>query len=184
MAICNSNMITEDMYEVEIPICIEKNWNVYQYKSFTRGYHAYMNIWSPLVGEILQCRHEQSNEVDENAIAIIRTDSLRKESIVGHVPQNISKLCILFLKVPNTYYGGPWLPQFELLAFAIVFLKFFHLLFLFNSNFFSFIFLSYVFNLSFLLFVFYFVVIFIFLIFFYFVFNFCYFNNKFFLLLK
>ena len=102
MAICNSNMITEDIYEVEIPICIEKNWILCQYKSFTRGYHAYMNIWSPLVGEILQCRHEPSNEVDENAIAIIRTDSLQKESVFGHVPQNISKLCILFLKVPNT----------------------------------------------------------------------------------
>ena len=23
--------------------------------------------------------------------------------MVGHVPQNISKLCILFLKMPNTY---------------------------------------------------------------------------------
>ena len=102
MAICNSNMITEDIYEVEIPICIEKNWILCQYKSFTRGYHAYMNIWSPLVGKILKCRHEPSNEVDENAIAIIRTDSLQKESVFGHVPQNISKLCILFLKVPNT----------------------------------------------------------------------------------
>ena len=29
--------------------------------------------------EILQCRHEPSNEVDENEIAIIRTDSSRKE---------------------------------------------------------------------------------------------------------
>ena len=67
-------MITEDIYEVELPTCIEKNWNVYQYKSFARGYHAYMNIWSPLVGEILQCRHKASNEVDENAIAIIRPD--------------------------------------------------------------------------------------------------------------
>ena len=39
--------------------------------------------------EMFQCRHEPSNEVDENAIAIIRTGSLRKESIVGHMPQNI-----------------------------------------------------------------------------------------------
>ena len=54
------------------------------------------------MGEMLKCMHEPSNEVDENAIAIIRTDSLRKESIVGHMPQNISKICMLFLKVPNT----------------------------------------------------------------------------------
>ena len=73
---CNSNMITEDIYEVEIPMCIDKNWNMYQYKSCARGYHAHMNIWSPLVEDIVQCRHEPSIEVDENAIAITRTDSL------------------------------------------------------------------------------------------------------------
>ena len=100
IGIGNSNMITEEMYEVDIPICIEKNWNEYQYKSFARVYHVYMNNWSPLVRETLKCRHEPA--VDENVIAIIRTDSLRNESIVGHVPQNISKICLLFLKVPNT----------------------------------------------------------------------------------
>ena len=63
---------------------------------------VYMSIWTPMVGEMLKCMHEPSNEVDKNAIAIIRTDSLRKESIVGHMPQNISKICMLFLKVPNT----------------------------------------------------------------------------------
>ena len=40
-----------------------------------------MNIWSLLLGEMLQYRHDPSNEVEENATAIIRTDSLRKESI-------------------------------------------------------------------------------------------------------
>ena len=51
-----------------------------------------------LVGEMLQCRHEPSNEVDENAIAIIRTDSLRKESTVGHVPQNIIQKYTYYLE--------------------------------------------------------------------------------------
>ena len=55
-----------------------------------------------MAGETLKCKPEPSNEVDENAIVIIRTDSLRNESIVGHVPQNISKICLLFLRVPNT----------------------------------------------------------------------------------
>ena len=97
-----SNLITEEMFEVDIPICIEVSWHEHQYQSFARGYHVYMDIWTPLVGEMLKCMHEPSNEVDENAIAIVRTDSLRKESIVGHMPQNISKICMLFLKVPNT----------------------------------------------------------------------------------
>ena len=94
--------ITQLIFEVNIPICIEVNWHEHQYESFARGYHVYMNIWRPLVGEMLKCMHEPSNEVDENAIAIIRTDSLRKKIIVGHMPQNISKICMLFLKVPNT----------------------------------------------------------------------------------
>ena len=40
--------------------------------------------------------------MDKNAVAIIRSDSWEKEIIVGHVPQNISKTCSMFLKVPNT----------------------------------------------------------------------------------
>ena len=47
-------MITEEMYEVEIPIIIEKNLATYKYDSFARGYHVYMDIWNPLIGEILK----------------------------------------------------------------------------------------------------------------------------------
>ena len=50
----------------------------------------------------MKCKQEPSNEVDKNAVAIIRSDSWRKETIVGHVPQNISKTDSMFLKVSNT----------------------------------------------------------------------------------
>ena len=53
-------------------------------------------------GRNVEMRQEPSNVVDKNAIAIIRSDSWEKETIVGHVPQNISKTCLMFLKVPNT----------------------------------------------------------------------------------
>ena len=95
-------MITEDMYEIDIPIYIEKDWITYEYNSFARGYHAYINIWNPLVGETLKCRQEPSNKVDKNAAAIIRSDPRKKENIVGHVSQNISKTFSMFLKFPNT----------------------------------------------------------------------------------
>ena len=98
----NSNMITEEMYEIDIPIYIEKDWITYEYNSFVRGYHAYMNILDLLVGETLKCRQEPSNEVDKNAIAFIRSELWEKESIIGHIPQNISRTCSMFLKVPNT----------------------------------------------------------------------------------
>ena len=98
----NSNIVTEEMYEIEVPIYIEKDWITYGFNSFARGYHAYMNIWNPLVGEMLKYRQEPLNKMDKNAVAIIRSDSWEKETIVGHVPQNISKTCSMFLNVPNT----------------------------------------------------------------------------------
>ena len=48
-------MITEEMYEVEIPIIIEKN----------------MDTWNPLIGEILKCKRELTNEVDKHAVTIM-----------------------------------------------------------------------------------------------------------------
>ena len=54
------------------------------------------------MGETLKCRQEPSNEMDKNAVAIMRSDSWEKETIVGHAPQNISKTCSMFLKAPNT----------------------------------------------------------------------------------
>ena len=98
----NSNMITEEMYEINISIYIEKDWITCEYNSFARGYHVCMNIWNPLVRETLKCRQEMSNEVGKNVVAIIRSDSWQKETIVGHVPQNIFKTCSMFLEVPNT----------------------------------------------------------------------------------
>ena len=64
-------MITGEIYEIDIPIYIKKDWIMYEYNSFARGYHAYMNIWNPLVGETMKCMQEPSNEVDKNDVAII-----------------------------------------------------------------------------------------------------------------
>ena len=40
----SANMITEEIYEIEIPIIIARNLATYEYDSFARGYHAYMDI--------------------------------------------------------------------------------------------------------------------------------------------
>ena len=34
-------MVTEEMYEIYIPIYIEKDWITCEYNSFAKGYHAY-----------------------------------------------------------------------------------------------------------------------------------------------
>ena len=70
------------MYEIEITRIIEKNFATYEYDSFARGYDTY---WNPLIGEILKCEGETTNEVDKHAVAIMRPDSLGKESVVGHI---------------------------------------------------------------------------------------------------
>ena len=37
---------------------------------FDRGYHAYQDIWNPLVGESLLLKREPDNSVDSSAVAV------------------------------------------------------------------------------------------------------------------
>ena len=59
--------------------------------------------WSPLLGECLFGKKDPSNGVDKNAVAVIHLNNCGKEEVVGHVPQNISKLVSLFLSLPHCY---------------------------------------------------------------------------------
>ena len=70
----SSNVISEEMYEIEIPIIIEKNLATYEYDSFARGYimRICMDIWNPLIGEILKRNREPTKEVDKNVVAVMR----------------------------------------------------------------------------------------------------------------
>ena len=56
------------MDEVEIPIIIENDLATYEYDSFARDYHKYMDIWNPEIGEILHCKREPTNEVDKHPV--------------------------------------------------------------------------------------------------------------------
>ena len=57
-----------------------------------RGHHVYKDVWTPIIGEVLQCEKEEGNSHDLYAVAVKKLDS-----IVGHVPRTISTLCHLFL---------------------------------------------------------------------------------------
>ena len=57
-----------------------------------RGHHIYKEIWTPSIGEVLQCEKEEGNSHDLYAVAVKKLDL-----IVGHVPRTISTLCHLFL---------------------------------------------------------------------------------------
>ena len=82
----------------EIPILIDMNLVRWSISSYLRGYHAYMNIWNPLVGDdALFCRKENANVHDAHAVAIIVGNN-----IVGHVPENICGFFWRFLSLPQT----------------------------------------------------------------------------------
>ena len=61
-------------------------------ESFIRGYHAYMDTWTPVEAEVLRLIPEPTNSVDRNAVAVM------KRQIVGHVPFNLSPIVSLFLR--------------------------------------------------------------------------------------
>ena len=58
-----------------------------------RGYHVYKEIWESSIGEMLDCSVEDTNRYDCNAVAVVKS-----QTIVGHVPKNISLICKLFLR--------------------------------------------------------------------------------------
>ena len=66
---------------------------VFEFDSYIRGYHAYMDRWEYEVGEVLPLRREPDNEVDVNSVAI-----MKDEEIVRHVPFNLTRLISQFLQ--------------------------------------------------------------------------------------
>ena len=59
-----------------------------EFNSAIRGHHIYKEIWSPDVGEELQCKMEHGNIHDMYAVAVTR-----ENIVVGHLPRNISTPC-------------------------------------------------------------------------------------------
>ena len=89
------------MYDMAIPISVLKKGSTFECESFVRGYHVYMEIWDPFIGECLKCRKERTNEVGKTGVAAVPTNSQCKEIVVGRVPKNISKIVFMFLSLPN-----------------------------------------------------------------------------------
>ena len=72
---------------------METNLQVFEIDSYVRGYHAYMDVWSPVIGETLLVKREPSNVKDRHAVAIFKEDA-----VVGHVPYNIAPRFSQFLR--------------------------------------------------------------------------------------
>ncbi len=66
---------------------------VLEITSYVRGYHAYMEDWTPTIGESLQVKPEPTNAKDNKAVAVPK-DNL----VVGHVPYNLASRLFQFLR--------------------------------------------------------------------------------------
>ena len=82
----------------DIAIRMDNDLKVWTFSSFLRGYHAYMDIWVPLIGDdSLTCQKEHGNMHDHHAVAIKQDGRT-----VGHIPKNMTGFIWRFLCLPNT----------------------------------------------------------------------------------
>ena len=64
--------------------------SVAEIQPYIRGYHAYIDVWNPSLGDILLLRREPD---DRFAVTVINDGE-----VVGHIPYNISNAVSQFLR--------------------------------------------------------------------------------------
>ena len=62
-------------------------------ESNVRGHHVFKSVWTPTEGELLTVNPEPGNEFDRYALAVCKG-----ETVVGHMPREISQICWYFLR--------------------------------------------------------------------------------------
>ena len=88
--------------------------------SSVRGYHVYHDIWTAVVGEELPCAREATNTKDRYAVGVLKDDT-----IVGHLPKNISH-CQQTTLAPEIHAAGqPVFQYFEFQKYSIFYFRFF-----------------------------------------------------------
>jgi len=68
-------------------------WRLSKVESCIRGHHVFCTVWSPTVGEWLNCAQETSNTQDPYAVAVMSWSA-----VTGYVPRKIYAACALFLR--------------------------------------------------------------------------------------
>ena len=64
----------------------------FRIESSVHGHHVYKDVWSPVIGDELLVQVEEHNTFNEFGVAV-----MKNSDVVGHVPQEISKICWFFL---------------------------------------------------------------------------------------
>ena len=71
-----------------------------QFTSVIRGHHIYKSVWTPTLGEKLNCREDNRKEAKQHDDYAIRTylEANTGNELVGHVPMELSYLIYTFLR--------------------------------------------------------------------------------------
>ena len=64
----------------------------FRIESTVWGHHFYKSLWTPVIGEKLCVQIEEDSAFDDFTVAIW------KDVIVGHVPRELARICLYFLK--------------------------------------------------------------------------------------
>ena len=71
-------------FATPVPMLIENTFTTFKYYSFSRRYHVYKDVWTPIIGHdfplfSLTCEREEHNENDKNTVAITCDDCVSKK---------------------------------------------------------------------------------------------------------
>ena len=71
-----------------------------QFTSVIRGHHIYKSVWTPTLGEKLNCREDDRKEAKQHDEYAIGTylEAYTGSELVGHVPMELSYLIYTFLR--------------------------------------------------------------------------------------
>ena len=72
----------------------EEQFDKFEFESFITGYYHYRRIWTPKIDEELTTTPELDNQYDKFAVSVLKNN----DTIVGHVPRQISKEITTILK--------------------------------------------------------------------------------------
>ena len=73
-------------------VCGNGSLDVFEFKSYIRGYHAYQDLWTPQLGDVLPIKQEPTNVEDKFAVAV-KCDGC----VVGHLSFSIAPTVSRFL---------------------------------------------------------------------------------------
>ena len=73
-------------------VCGNEPLEIFEFNSYVRGYHAYQDLWSPQLGDVLPIEREPTNHEDKFAVAV-----KLEGHVVGHLPFNIAPTISRFL---------------------------------------------------------------------------------------